>query len=147
MEWIYQAVCSFVATLGLAVIFNAPRKSLIHCALVGVIGWMTYFALIQEKIDAVPASFAGAFVVGIIAHILARFYKMPMLIFSVAGIVTFVPGGMAYEAMRAIVANDYLESLQYATRTGILTGAIVMGFVFAEVFVRFIYSIRKNSLL
>lgn len=143
MEWIYQAVCSFFSTLGLAVIFNAPRKSLIHCGLVGVIGWMTYYTL-QREFDAIQASFFGAFVISILAHILARMYKMPMIIFSVAGIVTFVPGGMAFEAMRAIASNDYLASLKYATSTGILTGAIVMGLVFAEVFVKSIFSIRKK---
>ncbi len=146
MDWVIQAVCSFVATLGIAVLFNAPRKSLIHCGLVGIIGWITYYALIQDKLDSVPASFASAFVIAILAHILAKIYKMPMTIFSIAGIIPLVPGGMAYEAMRAIAANNYLESLQYATRAGILTGSIVMGLVFAEVFVKFVFAIRKNSL-
>lgn len=145
MEWIYQAIFGFVATLGIAVTFKAPQKSLIHVGLVGAVGWMTYYILTQAKIDAVPASFAGAFAVAILAHAFARLYKMPMTVFSVAGIIPLVPGGFAYEAMRAIVLNDYLESLQYATRTGILTGAIVMGLVFAEVFIQLILSLRQKS--
>lgn len=145
MHWIYQAVCSFVATLGIAVIFNAPRKLLAHCSMVGVVGWMTYYSLVQNNLDAIPASFAGSFIVAILAHILAKLYKTPITIFSIAGVISLVPGGMAYEAMRAIVLNDYLESLQYATRAGILTGAIVMGLVFAEVFVQ-VFRGRKHSM-
>ncbi|WEK53583.1 MAG: threonine/serine exporter family protein [Candidatus Cohnella colombiensis] len=145
MEWLYQAVCGFIATMGIAVTFKAPQKSLIHVGLVGAIGWMTYYILIQAMFDAVPASFAGAFAVAILAHALARLYKMPMTVFSVAGIIPLVPGGLAYEAMRAIVLNKYLESLQFATRAGILTGAIVMGLVFAEVFFQLINSLRQKS--
>jgi len=97
---------------------------------------MTYYLLTQAKVDAVLASFAGAFAIAILAHGLARWYKQPSTVFSVAGIIPLVPGGLAYEAMRAIVLNDYLESLQYAARTGVLTGAIVMGLVFAEMFIQ-----------
>lgn len=142
MDWIYQIACSFLATLGIAVIFNAPRKVLIPCGLVGVIGWVIYYFLIRQGVDEVPASFAGSLVIAIVAHLLARLYKMPMIIFSVAGIIPFVPGGMAYEAMRAMVVHEYTESLQFATRTAILTGTIVLGFVVAEVFVNLVRRLR-----
>lgn len=133
MDWLYQILCSFLATLGLAAVFQAPRNALISCGLVGMLGWVVYYFLIVQGIDKVPASFIGSFVVSIIAHLLARWHKMPMIVFSVSGIIPFVPGGMAYEAMRAVVVYEYIESLQYATQTGIITGAIVMGFVTAEV--------------
>jgi len=136
VEWLLQAVCSFIATLGIAATFGGPRRSLVHIGLVGVAGWMTYYLLTLAEVDAVPASFAGAFAIAILAHGLARWYKQPSTVFSVAGIIPLVPGGLAYEAMRAIVLNDYLESLQYAARAGILAGAIVMGLVFAEMFIQ-----------
>ena len=59
-----------------------------------------------------------------------------MLIFVVGGIIPLVPGGLAYEAMRHVVANEYNESLQFFLKTGIITGAIVMGLVIAEVLVQ-----------
>jgi len=143
MDWIYQIICSFLATLGLAAVFQAPRKALVSCGLVGVLGWMVYYILTLQQVDAVPASFFGSFAVAIAAHMLARWYKMPMIVFSVAGIIPFVPGGMAYEAMRAIVGYEYILSLQYATRTGIITGSIVMGFVTAEVLANAVNRVRS----
>jgi uncharacterized membrane protein YjjB (DUF3815 family) len=142
MDWFVQAICSFLATLTLAAFFQAPRHALVSCGLAGLLGWAVYYALIVQGIDKVPASFCGSFVVAIAAHLMARIHKMPMIVFSVAGIIPFVPGGMAYEAMRSIVAYEYIESWQYATRTGMITGAIVMGFVTAEVLVNAVQRIK-----
>ncbi|ETT87331.1 threonine/serine exporter family protein [Viridibacillus sp. FSL R5-0477] len=146
MFWVTQGVLSFLATAGFGIIFNAPKKTLFHCGLVGAIGWLIYYSLLKHGMDAVLASFAGSFVISIVAHMLARRFKMPMIIFSVAGIIPLVPGGMAYNAMRHVVENEYLESIQYAARAFIITGAIVMGLVFAEVFMQLIFNvIRKRK--
>ncbi|MGE7918724.1 threonine/serine exporter family protein [Viridibacillus sp. NPDC093762] len=144
MFWVTQGVLSFLATAGFGIIFNAPKKTLFHCGLVGAIGWLIYYSLLKQGVDAVIASFAGSFVISIVAHMLARRFKMPMIIFSVAGIIPLVPGGMAYNAMRHVVENEYLESIQDAAKAFILTGAIVMGLVFAEVFMQLIFNIIRK---
>ena len=41
--------------------------------------------------DQVSASFAGAFTVAFVSHIMSKKFKMPMIIFSVAGIIPLVP--------------------------------------------------------
>lgn len=89
--------------------------------------------------DPMQASFLGAFVVAIVAHIFARRFRMPMIIFSVAGIIPLVPGGMAYNAMRHTVENDYLTAISFASRAFMVSGAIAMGLVFAEVIIQLIF--------
>lgn len=146
MDWFVQGVLSFIATAAFGIIFNAPKRTLFHCGLVGMMGWMIYYAFIRQGVDEVFASFAGAFIISIVAHILARQFKTPMIVFSVAGIIPLVPGGLAYNAMRTIVENNYPESIQYAARVFIISGAIVMGLVFAEVFMQLIFNaIRKRK--
>ena len=130
---------SFIATACFGTIFNVPPKTYFHCGLVGALGWIIYYALTEQGLDVVEASFFGAFVIAIVAHTYARRFKMPMLIFSVAGIIPLVPGGMAYNAMRTIVEDDYLQGLQYGLKAFLITGAIVMGLVFAEVFMQLIF--------
>ncbi|GLC88050.1 threonine/serine exporter family protein [Lysinibacillus piscis] len=139
MNVIIQLMVSFFATAGIAVIFNAPRKVLFHCGFVGVVGWGIYFILAERGMDVVNASFFGAFVIAIVAHLYARRFKMPMVIFIVSGIIPLVPGGMAYNAMRNVVEDDYLQGLQYGLKAFLITGAIVVGLVFAEVFIRLIF--------
>lgn len=64
---------------------------------------------------------------------MARAYKTPITIFSVSGIIPLVPGGLAYEAMRHVVVNDYNMAIQLAAKAFMLSGAIAMGLVFSEV--------------
>ena len=139
MDYIIQFVSSFIATACFGTIFNVPPKTYFHCGLVGALGWIIYYALTEHGLDVVEASFFGAFVIAIVAHTYARRFKMPMLIFSVAGIIPLVPGGMAYNSMRNVVEDDYLQGLQYGLKAFLITGAIVIGLVFAEVLMQLIF--------
>ncbi|TKI68028.1 threonine/serine exporter [Lysinibacillus mangiferihumi] len=145
MDIIIQLIVSFFSTAGIAIIFNVPRKTLFHCGFVGVIGWMIYYLLTEQGLDVVDASFFSSFIIAIVAHLYARRFKMPMIIFIVAGIIPLVPGGMAYNAMRNVVEDDYLQGLQYGLKAFLITGAIVMGLVFAEVLMQFVFRAIRSS--
>ncbi|MBM7717434.1 threonine/serine exporter family protein [Siminovitchia sp. FSL H7-0308] len=133
-----QIVMSFISAAGFGIIFNAPRKSLVSCGICGTVGWIFFRTMTDSGIDAVQASFVGAFAVALAGHGLAKYYKTPIIIFIVAGIIPLVPGGAAYEAMRHIVSNDYSGAIPLASKAFIISGAIAMGLVFAEVFVQLV---------
>ena len=139
MVWITQGVLSFLAAAGFGVLFNAPRKTLFYCGFVGMTGWLVYFAFQRVTEDAVQASFLGAFTVALVAHFFAKRFKTPMIIFSVAGIIPLVPGGLAYNATRHVVENDYLKSISFAAQAFMVSGAIAMGLVFAEVMIQLLF--------
>ncbi|MBS4175330.1 threonine/serine exporter family protein [Bacillus sp. FJAT-49736] len=129
-----QLITSFIATAGFGVLFNVPRSKLLLCGLVGMLGWIVYFAFSSNfHTDSVIASFIAAFLVGIISQTFARIYKEPIIIFSVSGIIPLVPGGLAYDAMRHFVENDYNSAIQLAAKAFMLSGAIAIGIVFSEV--------------
>lgn len=133
MSFIIQGILSFAAAASFGILFNAPRKSLFYCGLVGMTGWLVYAYVLQMGDDAVEASFAGAFTVAFVAHLMARIFKMPMIIFSVAGIIPLVPGGSAYNAMRNVVEKDYSVAVEYGSLAFMISGSIAMGLVFAEI--------------
>lgn len=146
MTWIIQAFLSLIIAISFAIIFNAPRKKLLACGVVGMSGWMIYSGYSMLTGDSVQASFAGAFVVALAAHILSKRFKMPMILFSVPGIILLVPGGLAYNAMRNVVENDYLTAISFASRAFMTSGAIAMGLVFAEVLMQLIFKyLRKKE--
>ncbi|ANB59697.1 threonine/serine exporter family protein [Anoxybacteroides amylolyticum] len=128
-----QLAMSFIATAAFGLIFNVPKKLLAHCGVVGMIGWLIYLLIVEHELDPVLATFFAAFVVAVVSQLLARAYKTPVTIFSVSGIIPLVPGGLAYEAMRHVVVNDYNMALQLAAKAFMLSGAIAMGIVFSEV--------------
>lgn len=145
MTWIVQAILSFIIAISFAIIFNAPRKKLLACGVVGMSGWMIFSGFTLFSGDSVQASFAGAFMVALAAHILSKRFKMPMIIFSVPGIILLVPGGLAYNAMRNIVENDYLTAISFASKAFMTSGAIAMGLVFAEVLMQLIFRYMRRK--
>ncbi|WP_223700449.1 threonine/serine exporter family protein [Sutcliffiella deserti] len=142
---LFQLLFSFIASTGFGVIFNAPRKSLIHCGFVGMVGWITYLLLADSGVDTVISSFFGAFAVAVVGHIFAKRFRMPMIIFSVAGIIPLVPGGLAYNTMRQVAQNDYIAAIPLAAKAFMISGAIAMGLVFAEVLVQIVTKTRKKQ--
>lgn len=133
MSFAAQGIISFIAAAAFGVIFNAPRKSLVYCGLVGMVGWLVFSLVRYLNDDPIVASFAGAFSIAFVAHIMAKKFKMPMIIFSVAGIIPLVPGGSAYNAMRNVVEEDYGVAVEYAALALMISGAVAMGLVFAEI--------------
>ncbi|MBB5324803.1 uncharacterized membrane protein YjjB (DUF3815 family) [Anoxybacillus tepidamans] len=130
---IEQLVTSFIASAAFGLIFNVPKKLLAHCGFVGMSGWFIYILFVQYDMDSIFATFVAAFFVAVVSQALARMYKTPMTIFSVSGIIPLVPGGLAYEAMRHVVVNDYNMAIQLAAKAFMISGAIAMGLIFSEV--------------
>lgn len=139
---IVQLITSFVAAAAFAILFNAPKKSLIKCGLVGMAGWFVYITLVDYSFDAVIASFFAAFIVAVISQIFAKVYKTPIIIFSISGIIPLVPGGIAYDAMRHFVVNDYNSAIQLAAKAFMISGAIAVGLVISEVLNQIILKIK-----
>lgn len=139
MDYLLQAGLSFLAAVAFGILFNAPRRMLIHCGLVGTVGWLVFSVTQTISDDQVVATFLGAFTIALMSHIFARRRKMPMILFSVSGIIVLVPGATAYNAMRNVVEQDYLMAIELATRALLISGAIAMGLVFAEIIMQ-IYS-------
>lgn len=128
-----QFIMSFLAAAGFGVLFNSPKNTLIQCGLIGMLGWVLYFALVSAGADDVPATLAGALLVGLLSQLCARLFRTPIIIFNVSGIIPLVPGGLAYDAMRNFVENDYNLAIELSTRVSLIAGAIATGLVFSEV--------------
>lgn len=138
-------ITSFVASSTFGIIFNVPKKSLIKCGFVGMIGWMLYIFLFLQGVDAVYATLAASFLVAVISHIFAKVYKNPVIIYSIVGIIPLVPGGIAYNAMRNFVENEYATALPLAARAFMISGAIAFGLVLSEVLNQLIIRRKKSS--
>ncbi|MGS2778479.1 threonine/serine exporter family protein [Robertmurraya sp. GLU-23] len=135
---------SFLAAAAFGIIFNAPKSSLIQSGFVGMLGWIIYILFTMNGADAVNATLIASFVIAVASQVFAKLYRTPIIIFIVAGIIPLVPGGMAYDAMRNFVENDYNIALALAAKAFLISGAIAMGIVFSEVVNQLI---RKTAII
>ncbi|MFD1776152.1 threonine/serine exporter family protein [Paenibacillus rhizophilus] len=129
---IVQLITSFIASATFCILFNTPRRTLFQCGLSGMLGWMV-FLLLDSEWKSVVATFFATVIVGAVSQVFARSFKMPVIIFSVGGIIPLVPGGLAYDAMRRFIEDDYTTALQAAVQAFLLSGAIATGLVLSEV--------------
>ena len=140
---IEQLITSFISSAGFGILFNVPKDSIIKCGVVGMIGWMCYILLTESGVEMVLATVIASFLVAVIGQFFAKLYKTPIIIFTVGGIIPLVPGGMAYDAMRNFVENDYNSAINLAAKAFMISGSIAMGLVFSEVINQVI---RKSKL-
>ena len=66
--------------------------------------------------------------------------QAPLIVFVTCGLIPLVPGGKAYEAVRAVVENNYLESLETGFQAALISLSIAMGIIITEM----IYELFKN---
>lgn len=140
-----QLITSFIATGAFGIIFNIQKESLIKCGLVGMIGWIIYFLLSYYHVDVVAATFVASFSIGVMSQIYAKIYRSPSIIFSVSGIIPLVPGGMAYDAMRNFVENEYYHAIALAAKAFMISGAIAFGLVISEVINQMLRKAKINE--
>ena len=138
MVYFEQLVTSFIASAAFVVLFNAPKESLFKCGLSGMFGWIVYFVLNTNGFGPIIGTLAAAFLIALISRVFAMIYKMPIIIFSVAGIIPLVPGGLAYDTMRNIVENNYTAAVALGVKASMISGAIAVGLIFSEVLNHFV---------
>ena len=132
MLYAVQFILSFFASAGFGILFNAPRRTIFAGGLSGAFGWLVYFIATQFDVQAVIASFFGAIMLTALSIISSRYLRAPIIIFITCGIIPLVPGGMAYNAMRSVVLQNYDMALAYGFQVALVSMAIAMGIISTE---------------
>lgn len=138
-----QLITSFIASGSFSILFNVPKKTLLPCGFVGMLGWLLYVLLQEVPVNPILAALAASFFVTVVSQLLAKIFKTPIIVFSVSGVIPLVPGGAAYDAMRNVVQNQYDLAVQLGAKAFMISGAIAIGLVFSEVINQ---AIRKSRL-
>jgi uncharacterized membrane protein YjjB (DUF3815 family) len=133
LELLAQLVTSFIAASGFGILFGAPKRAVIQAGLVGMFGWLLYIILTPAFMNNVPATIFAAMLVSVLSYACAKIFKLPIIIFNVSGIIPLVPGGLAYNAMRHFVENDYNTALELSAEVVLLAGGIAIGLMFSEI--------------
>lgn len=144
MTILKQFVFSLLSTIGFAILFSIPRDSIFKSGLVGAIGWVIFHIsaiLLKSKI---AGTFLAAVTVGIIGELLARHYKKPATIYTIAGIVPLVPGAGMYYTMLALVENDLYLAGSKGTETFFLAAAISIGIIISTSLSKSITRVKNN---
>ena len=128
---IINLAAAFAATLTFAMIFFAPRRLYVVCAVGGVVSWGVYQAL-AIPLGPIPATFAAAFALTVYARLCGILFKAPAIIFIVVGIFPLAPGAAIYNMAYALFAGDLSAASSYGLSALTTAGAIALGMLFGH---------------
>lgn len=144
MLYAVQFILSFFASAGFGILFNAPRRTIFAGGLSGAFGWLMYFIATQNDIQAVIASFLGAIVLTALSIMSSRKLRAPIIIFITCGIIPLVPGGLAYNAMRSVVLENYDLALAYGFQVALVSLAIATGIISTEMIDSLFQTVKRK---
>lgn len=127
-DLILTSIAATIASLGFAILYNIPKRTLPAASFIGGCGWAVYYLLTNSTNSQL---FAGAgiaaFVIAIMSQLFARNFGVPVTILSIPAIIPIVPGGSAYNGMRAFILGEYVVATGFVIDTFIIAGAIALG--------------------
>lgn len=123
---LFETLMSGIASIGFAVLFNAPKKELLFCGISGGIGWFTYSLLSLYTTPTIATLVATIFVT-IFARFASYHRQAPSTLYHIPGIMPLVPGTAIYNCMTAALAGLILETYSNVLLGLKLAGAIGAG--------------------
>lgn len=140
-----QVILAFFGSIFPAILFNIDRKKIGLAGLCGALGWICYLVVFSYTGNPIPASFVGAFAVGVYSESMARIFKTPAFEFLIPGIFPLVPGFMAYTTLKFIVENNMSKALSMGIQTIAVGGGIGFGIMLSTAVFKLISKMRKNK--
>lgn len=144
MDIILHFILGFFATLGFAIFFNVPKKSIIATCFTGAISWALSFYMTTYWDHNVFGTFLASLLVGILGEYFAVKLKKPATVFIIPGITPMVPGAGTYYTMLYLVQKNFVKALTSGAETLSIAAAIAIGIIFATVFVQYFKSIKNG---
>lgn len=138
MYIIIQGIYALFCVIGFSIIFNLPRKLLPYAGITGMIGWMVYVSLQSLTDNFILPAVVGSITVGLMGEIFAALKKHPSTMFTIPGIIPFVPGYGIYYTMLYIVQKDFDQAMTTGAQSLFVAISIACGIVLATSFMRMI---------
>jgi len=144
MGVIGQLILAYLAVLGFGLIINIPHQALNLAGWIGTVTWGGYLLVQAFDGGVVLGSFIGSVGIGVLSSLAARYKKMPSIIFNIPSLVSFVPGSQAYQMVRNFALGNYDQAVGFMLQVVVITGAIALGFLVAELLNQLIAFCRQH---
>ena len=90
---VIKTIFSFFATVAFGKLFDCPKNCLYKAGFVGMVGFGVYIVLLSGLgLSSMLSNFAGTVALSLCSEVFARWYRQPVPIFSIPGVIPLVPG-------------------------------------------------------
>ena len=146
INFLFQAIASYIAIATFLVVLNVQKKMLIPGGLLGMLVWLIYLLLL-EPTNVLIATFFAAIIGSCVSQIMSIWLKTPSVIFSLAILAPLVPGYRAYMTTTYFVSGEYAQALTNITTVLTLALVIPIGMASGTILLRLykVINAHKNS--
>ncbi len=127
LELIQQLVLAFVATICFGLLLHVPPKHFVDCGIVGAIGWLVYWVMMQMQPSPVLASLVAVIPLTIATRVFSIVHRAPVTLFLIPGIFPLVPGAGIYYTAYAFITGDTAQCATKGAETLKIAVAMAMG--------------------
>ena len=136
MTYLIQFIISFASTVGFGIITNIPSRALPTAGLTGGTAWTCYIFVQHLHANVFLANMTAAIIIGLLGNWFAIRKRVPVNMIYIPSLVSLVPGGTIYLAMKNFSLGHYANAQAGVITTVTIAVALAVGFVLAEVIVR-----------
>ncbi|WP_333564473.1 threonine/serine exporter family protein [Streptococcus parasuis] len=146
INFLFQAIASYIAIATFLVVLNVQKKMLIPGGLLGMLVWLIYLLLL-EPTNVLIATFFAAIIGSCVSQIMSIWLKTPSVIFSLATLAPLVPGYLAYMSTTYFVSGEYAQALTNITTVLTLALVIPIGMASGTILLRLykVMNAHENS--
>lgn len=145
MSYLIQFIAAIMSTVGFALVFSVPLKTLVVSAINGGFGWMIFKYIIDTTGSKYIAVFLSALSITFVSEMLARRLRYPASVFIIPGIINLVPGEGIYNTMGYFVNNQTELAIESFYSTIVVAGSISFGILLASSFSTSLKSFRTRT--
>lgn len=124
MNLLLNLFYSIMSTIGFAVLFNVPRKSLLKAGIGGGVGWTIYYVITQLGLSIVISTLIASLTIALMGELFAVIDKQPSTLYIIPGIIPLVPGFGIYNTMLSLLEQNYEMALQNGIETIMISALI-----------------------
>ena len=119
-ELLVQLAAAFGATVGFAVLVNAPPREFVWAGVTGAVGWGCYWLYLQWQPSVAVASLLASLMLALLSRVFSVVRRCPATVFLISGIFALVAGaGIYYTAYYFIMGDNAMAVSEVAKRAGI----------------------------
>ncbi len=142
---IIQGIFGFLGTIGFGILFSVPRRALWLSGAVGAMGAILRSLCQQLGASTELADYVAALAVGMVGYGAAFVIESPRVVYTVPGVITMVPGILAYQVVVYFSTARYTDGMTAAIQVFLITGSLAAGLVTARTITEWIKHLRPDK--
>jgi uncharacterized membrane protein YjjP (DUF1212 family) len=129
---LWRAVASFAGGCGFAILYNSSARTVLAVGILSLLGNDLRLVLQDLGMGLPPATFFGAFAVGLLASLARATLRDPRIVLTVPGIIIMTPGIYAFQTIVLLNQGDILAAIQAGAVCCFIVGGMATGLAAAR---------------